>query len=66
MRPSSGVSVTSALGVFWLPCWTSRVTLGGGRFLRLRFRFGLAGHFLRVATDALLDSERERAALLSS
>jgi hypothetical protein len=43
---------------------TSRATRGGGRFLRLRLRFGLAGNVLGVATDALLDAERERAALL--
>ena len=53
-------------GLVLAALWTSRATLCGGRCLLLRFRFGLAGNVLRGGTDALLDSERERAALLSA
>lgn len=52
------------LGCVLTAFWTSQATLCRRWLLLLRVRFGLASNFLRVATDALLDPERARAALL--
>ena len=69
-RPSEAPSLRRAshvgLGCVLAALWTSRATPGGGRLLRLRWRVGRAGNLLRVATDALLDAERARAARLSA